>query len=210
MIFKLINTVVLLFVIVTLSSHQVLAHKVIASVYASQNTIEGEIGFSNGVMAKGVEVIVTGPDGLELGRVITDDQGFFVFTPVTAVPHLFRANLGLGHVALVRMETGELPTELVKTLRKNAPARASSQDRSLKASSRKIPGIDMKEKVLVNIVAEAVRREVKPLRRELAAYRDNNNFQNILGGIGYIFGLFGLGFYIAARRRLSNSTSNAD
>jgi nickel transport protein len=52
-------------------------------------------------------------------------------------------------------------------------------------------------------IAEAVRNEVRPLRREIAAYREHNDFQTILGGLGYIFGLFGLGFYIAARRKLA-------
>ena len=41
------------------------------------------------------------------------------------------------------------------------------------------------------------------LEAEIAAYREHNDFQTILGGIGYIVGLFGLGFYLAARRRLA-------
>jgi nickel transport protein len=52
------------------------------------------------------------------------------------------------------------------------------------------------------VIAKAVRDEIRPLRRELIAYREKNDLQGILGGIGYIFGLFGLGFYIAARRKL--------
>ena len=52
-------------------------------------------------------------------------------------------------------------------------------------------------------IAQAVRDEMRPLRREIAAYREHNDFQTILGGIGYIVGLFGLGFYLAARRRLA-------
>jgi nickel transport protein len=51
-------------------------------------------------------------------------------------------------------------------------------------------------------IAEAVRDEIRPLRREIAAYREKNDLQTVLGGIGYIMGLFGLYFYIAARRRM--------
>jgi nickel transport protein len=53
------------------------------------------------------------------------------------------------------------------------------------------------------VIAQVVRDEIRPLRREIAAYKDHNNLQTILGGIGYIVGLFGLGFYLAARRKLA-------
>ena len=52
------------------------------------------------------------------------------------------------------------------------------------------------------MIAEAVRDEVKPLRREIAAYKEKNDLQAVLGGIGYIVGLFGIGFYLAARGKL--------
>ena len=42
------------------------AHKVIASAYPSGPEIEGEIGFSNGDMAKNATVEVLGPDGTRL------------------------------------------------------------------------------------------------------------------------------------------------
>ena len=51
------------------------AHKVIAAVFPSGSAIEGEIGFSSGEMAVGEEVIVTAPDGTELGRAVTDADG---------------------------------------------------------------------------------------------------------------------------------------
>jgi nickel transport protein len=51
------------------------------------------------------------------------------------------------------------------------------------------------------IVAEAVRNEMRPLRREIIAMKEKNDLQSILGGIGYIVGLFGLWFFLAARRQ---------
>ncbi|MCV6597956.1 MAG: cobalt ABC transporter permease, partial [Mangrovicoccus sp.] len=58
-----------------------LAHKVIAGVFPAGEAIEGELGFSNGEMAVDTEVVVAGPDGNELGRVRTDEDGFFLFKP---------------------------------------------------------------------------------------------------------------------------------
>jgi nickel transport protein len=43
---------------------------------------------------------------------------------------------------------------------------------------------------------------MKPLRREIMAMKEKNGVRDILGGIGFIAGLFGLGFYLAARRSL--------
>jgi nickel transport protein len=52
-------------------------------------------------------------------------------------------------------------------------------------------------------LATMIRNELRPLRQELTAFKNKSDFQSVLGGIGYIFGLFGLGFYIAARRKMA-------
>jgi nickel transport protein len=54
-------------------------------------------------------------------------------------------------------------------------------------------------------LAEAVRNELKPLRREIIALKEKNDLQSVLGGIGYIVGLFGLWFFIAGRRLAKRS-----
>ena len=171
-----------------------LAHKIIASVFPSGDAIEGEVGFSNGDMALGATVVVTGPDGAPLGEALTDEDGFFVFTPTKPVEHRFRADLGAGHVAEMTLPAGDVAHILgvaaeVREQVEPEPVRAGTTVASLSTEERQA-------------IAEAVRDEVRPLRREIAAYREKNDLQTILGGIGYIVGIFGLGFYVAARRRL--------
>ena len=177
-----------------------LAHKVIAGVFPSGDAIEGELGFSNGDMAAGTEVVVTGPDGAELGRTITDEDGFFLFVPTAPVAHTFRSDLGAGHVAEVTMPA----EEVAGILGAAAPAIPEAEPPAVPA-----PAADAGASMAAlaetrrRAIAEAVRNEIRPLRREIAAYREHNDLQTILGGIGYIVGLFGLGFYLAARRRLA-------
>jgi nickel transport protein len=171
-----------------------LAHKVIAGVFPSGDGIEGEIGFSNGDMAVGLEVIVTAPDGSELGRTVTDEDGFFVFVPKQPVAHTFFGDLGAGHVAEVTMEAADVAGILGQDPVEVAPAAQSVASGAVSVAS-----LSEEER---QVIAKAVRDEIRPLRRELIAYREKNDLQGILGGIGYIFGLFGLGFYIAARRKL--------
>ena len=80
-----------------------LAHKVIAGVFPAGDAIEGELGFSSGDMAVDKEVIAFGPDGTELGRTLTDSDGFFIYSPTKPVAHTFRADLGAGHVAEITL-----------------------------------------------------------------------------------------------------------
>ncbi|RAP42134.1 cobalt ABC transporter permease [Rhodovulum viride] len=201
-----------------------LAHKVIGGAYADGALIEGEIGFSNGDMAADALVEVFDPAGTRLGETRTDGDGIFTYRPTAAVAHVFRADLGAGHVAEFTLsadevaaildspaaraaaETGVAPGAGDETGAGNpstfpldrAPAGAASG--ALAAVPLvAAPGLSDTDKAEI---ARIVRDEMRPLRREIAAYRERNDLQSILGGIGYIAGLFGLGFYIAARRRL--------
>lgn len=191
--------------LVTLAGHPALAHKVIASVFASGETIEGEIGFSNGDMATDTLVEVFDGDGNKLGEVTTDSDGFFSFRPSQRVVHVFRANLGSGHVAEARMELEELPDI------PGVPQPATGADSTPVADTSVAGNVHENETAAVaaaleqnrEMLRELIHREVTPLRRELAAYKEKNDLQTILGGIGYIFGLFGLFFYLAARRKLA-------
>lgn len=177
-----------------LTPMQALAHKVIAGVFPAGNAIEGEIGFSSGKVASGAEVIVTAPDGTVLGQAVTDQDGFFVFTPTQNVEHRFRADLGAGHVADVVMSAADV----AKILGVTPVASTAAGAVDLQPAPADLTQAQRE------ILAELIRDEIRPLRREIAAYREKNDLQTVLGGIGYIAGLFGLGFYIAARRKLNS------
>lgn len=172
------------------------AHKVIASVYASGAKIEGEIGFSNGDMAGDALVEVFDDAGEKLGETRTDGEGFFVFAPTRPVAHVFRADLGAGHVAEARMAVEDLPP----ALRQAAPAGGGAAAAAI-AVTDALPAAPPSEAER-ELIAEMLRQELRPLRREIAAYKEKNDLQTVLGGIGYIIGLFGLGFYLSAQRRL--------
>ncbi len=174
-----------------------LAHKVIAGVFASGDAIEGEIGFSNGTMATDTEVVVTDPNGVELGRATTDADGFFIYTPTAPVAHTFFADLGAGHVAEVTMPADDV-AKIMGVAVQNTPA--ASPTPAPASEGVTVASLSDEER---QAIAAAVRDEIRPLRREIAAYREHNDLQTILGGIGYIFGLFGLVFYLAARRKLA-------
>jgi nickel transport protein len=172
------------------------AHRLVASVYSAGNVIEGEVGFSNGDMAVDAVVEVFDAAGTKLGEANTNEEGFFVFEPSEAIEHIFRSNLGAGHVVSVTMPVDELPISIRPKTSQTGLSKAGS------GMPRSTSGAIIISEEIGELISEAVRNEVRPLRKELAAYKTKNDFQSIIGGIGYIFGLFGLGFYLAARRQL--------
>nr|WP_319484600.1 cobalt ABC transporter permease [uncultured Cohaesibacter sp.] len=199
------------------------AHKVIVSAYADGVDIEGEIGFSNGDMAVQTDVDILDDDGNILASTKTDDDGIFRYTPTKRIPLTFRANLGAGHVATYHMGLDELP-EGIGGDKKSAAAADAVNDvvaqmaattigASEGSASSVAMGLDpaMLQKLIAAEVgqqleafkpeiATQMRNEIKPLRKVISEYMEKNDLQAILGGIGYICGLFGIGFYVAAMR----------
>lgn len=180
------------------------AHKVIASVFPSGKSIEGEIGFSNGDMAANALVEVFDDVGNKIGETHTDADGLFTFTPTIDATHIFKSDLGAGHVANVRMEEPDVAKILGK---EKSVAETKTQDvtpaTDAEGVTNVVSGASLTPEEL-EAIATAVRDEMRPLRKEIDAYKEKNDMQSILGGIGYIAGLFGLGFYLAARRKLQS------
>lgn len=163
-----------------------MAHKVIAGVYATGSTLEGEIGYSDGSVATSQAVQVLNAGGEVIAELTTDADGFFTYEPATTGPLTFFANLGSGHVANIFVSADEMP----QSMRATEPVSADA-----------VPA-DVPEAVLpvTESLIRAVRAEIRPLRSELTALKERQTFQSIVGGIGYIIGLFGLAAFIMARR----------
>lgn len=178
-----------------------LAHNVISSVFPSGSAIEGEVGFSNGEMATDLLIEVFDNAGNKLGETRTDDDGFFLYTPTKPVTHVFRGDLGAGHVANITMDAADVADVMGVT-----PAADIAAEPAAKAQSAETaPLSDQAQAELSSML----RRELRPLRQEITALKNETTFQSILGGIGYIVGLFGLGFYIAARRQIASQTKSS-
>lgn len=168
------------------------AHKVILSAWPLGNEIEGELGFSSGEMAEpGTRIEVFGPDGERLGETTIDDDGLFRYRPTSAVPHTLRANLGAGHVAETRLSVAELPAIATPDPTPTAAGNRAAIEASTALSD---------PNALKTLIASTVQREIRPLRRELTRLRESQRLHEIIGGLGYIAGIFGVLFFVYARR----------
>ncbi|RBP13177.1 nickel transport protein [Roseiarcus fermentans] len=194
------------------ASTQALAHKVVAGAYASGDHIEGEIGFSDGSVAKNQPVDVLAEDGSKIGETKTGEDGTFTFKPTKPIVHIFHADMGGGHIANIRIEVADLPVDLAAAGAAGggaavgggaAPAAAADATTAAASAATAVALSDAQKTLLL----QAVSNEIKPLRKEIIALKEKDDLQSILGGIGYIAGLFGLWFYVSARRSQSKQTA---
>lgn len=170
-----------------------LAHNVVGGVYAIGTTIEGEAGFSNGDMAKaGTPVLITDVAGQTIAEVLTDEEGFFVFEATQRIDHHFKLDMSSGHMLEMILPADELPASLPG----GTPIASVQSNLTTPAS-----GSALDAAALQQMVEKAVAKQVIPLRKELAAYKEKAGLQDLLGGIGYIFGLVGLGIWLRQRKQ---------
>jgi len=173
------------------------AHNVVGGVYASGTEIEGEIGYSNGAMAKAGSVVqVFDEANNALGEVLIDDDGYFVFNATQRITHLFRANLGAGHSITLRLPYEELSEQLAAP---DVQPQANLNVDNAQAATQTFDAIALDK---------AIAKQIKPLRREIQALREKSGLRDIIGGIGYIFGLLGA-IALLRERRLKTQANKA-
>ncbi len=183
----------LIFVVALVLSNSALAHNVVGGVYAIGSLIEGEAGFSNGDMAKaGTPVLIMDSNLQPIGETATDDEGLFAFQATQRIDYHFRLDMGAGHVLEMVLPADELPDTL----------QAGSSDVEVPvAMARAVKASSIDDAQLQQMIEQAVAKQIKPLRKELAAYKEKASLQDVLGGIGYIFGLCGLGIWWRQRKQ---------
>ena len=152
------------------ASAPALAHKVVAGAYASGDRIEGEIGFSDGTMAKNQPVEVLSEDGKKIGETRTNEDGVFTYMPTRKMPYIFHADMGGGHIANIRVEAADLPVNVTGAEGAPAPAPATAAAPAASASPAAADArLSDAERALL---LQAVSNEIKPLRREIIALKE--------------------------------------
>ncbi len=185
-----------------LMANPVSAHKLLLSYWLSDGEVVGEIGLSNGTFAKGADIEVSQANGELITIVRSDDNGLFRYRPQVVEPHRFFADLGSGHIAKFTVSAEEIEAGKSGALMGGSGIAASGgQALPEEVLRARVPmpnsGIAATDQ---NAIKGLIRQELTPLRREIIALREKNGLQSILGGIGYIVGLFGLAFFWMGRK----------
>ena len=189
-----------------LSSGNALAHKVIVFAWVEGDTVQGEGKFSGGKKAQNSEIIVWDLDGKELLRTRTNKKGEFSFPIPAKTAMRIELIAGMGHKAEWTIPLEDIngtptiksaqnaetpPTEPVKN---TAPEQTAHPSASIDPAQL--------EAIVEKAVTKALNKKITPLTRMMADLDQKGpTINEILGGIGYIFGLMGVAMYFSSRKK---------
>ncbi len=167
------------------------AHKLKLFAAAEGAVIVGTAYFSGGDAARGLTGRVLAPDGAEIATFNTGEDGGFRIEALSRMDHTLSVDGGDGHVASTTVAAAELPRSLpaspLSGMVMSPPAAPSA------AADMPVAATDA--------IEAAVARQIRPLRQQLDAYEDKVRLHDLIGGVGTIFGLFGIYAWVSARRR---------
>jgi nickel transport protein len=192
--------------LLTLTTAPAYAHKVNMFAYVEGNKVMMEGYFSDGNKPMNCEVTVTDPNGKMLVKGLTDKEGKFSFNiPEITDLHVV-LNAGMGHRAQYVISRAELTGVQPNAGGDQASSTSKPEDKAANvkdASDTSTAPTNLDEAMVRKAVTDAI----VPLMRTVDQMRESANFSNIVGGIGFIFGIVGVFFYIKARQILAKSSS---
>ncbi|MFW2365919.1 MAG: hypothetical protein ACN4GW_05850 [Desulforhopalus sp.] len=181
------------------------AHKVRIFAWEEGENIITESKFSGGKTAKNVTVsVIDQATGQELLSGTTDSEGLFRFpVPKTAGPELkIVVDGGDGHKNSWKHSLETDSPAFSPQLSTGHKGATTNLKRVLPPTPPEMPQQVIDPEQLTILIEEALDRKLGPIKRSLAENAEKGpSIQDIIGGIGYIFGLAGLAAYMRFRRK---------
>jgi nickel transport protein len=192
-----------------------LAHKVTIFAWVEGDTVFTQSKFSGGRKAQNSTVAVYGPQGNQLLEGKTDENGEFSFKIPQKTDLKVVLKASMGHMA-----EWVIPVEEINAAADNRsePTSQSAMQNSTKEPSAALPVVNsvksapapnlvyIQPQELQRMIDQSLDKKLQPLTHMLAGIVDRGpGITEIFGGIGYIFGLVGVGLYVANRRRKNDN-----
>ena len=150
------------------------------------NQIHGSVRYADHTPVDDAPVRAYAPDGAMIAETRTGPDGRFTLPVTQHTDYRIVGDAGEGHLGEHTVRAAELPLTAETA---NSPEAIGSDD---VVSS---PSHTMHELVHDDLdarIEQAVARQVAPLRQQLFDYEHTLRLRDILGGIGYVFGLAGV------------------
>ena len=194
----------IIFVVTALFTLPAFAHKVNMFAYPDGNEVFIEGYFSDGKKPKNSEVKVYDSAGKELLSGLTNEEGQFSFVIPKDDDLRITLNAGEGHRTEYTLSRAEIAGEV-----KNAEEIAKDAKSEGSVSGHPADG-GVASPELQAMIRKAVGESIRPVMRELSELTAKSNFSDILGGIGFIFGIIGVFFYVKARKIMNMNKGSAE
>ena len=190
-----------------------LAHSVTVFAWVEGDTVRVESKFSGGRRPVAAPVEVYDTRGNLLLKGVTDEKGEFSFKVPKKTEMKVVLLAGMGHkgewiIPFSDLEDGSIGTLSQETGTGSQPPATTNPDQAQSAASavsgNPVPAGYVTAAEIRNAVEEALDTKLKPVMKLLVESRQSGpSVTDILGGIGYIFGLIGVAAYFSAKRRKS-------
>ncbi len=182
------------------SPKKAFAHKISAFADVQDNKVSVLSYFSDGSPVRYGKVSVYDE---KTGKLIlsgnTTKDGQFSFKVPKPSNYKIVVNAELGHRAVVEVKKDEFSTTASA-----APEESSEQGFEQQQEQGQSQASQISNKQLQKIVREAVRQELKPIHAELMQIEiamSKPSLKDVIGGLGWIFGIFGVAALIYSRNR---------
>lgn len=186
--------VILALFVIVYSATIAMAHKLNVFAYSEDSSILGEAYFNDGAPARNCEVLVKAEgDGSVVGRGRTDEDGKFSVNidPSNRKIVSVVVDGGMGHLGRVNINlSSDNSTNMSDSNSIDKIPMEEEQIENLVAT--------LDEKEIASIVKSVLRSEIEPLHAEIIQLRkelSKPGFNQIMGGVGYIFGLIGIALW---------------
>lgn len=200
--FSLLITLVTIFL--AASPGRVEAHRVNVFAYVEGTTCYVQGYFSRSRRAQNARVEVFDPEGNLLLEGKTDGEGNFSFPVPKPADLRIVLTAGLGHqneFLLPASEAGGARAEKSPSREAGSPAAGEAKNLGDAAAKGPLPS---DPEILRKIIDEALNRHLRPvysLVSEIEEERNRVSLKEIVSGIGYLAGIFGIAFFVAAKRK---------
>lgn len=175
-------------ILIIFSNLPALAHKVTIFAWVEGDSVFIESKFIGGRKAKGAQILVFDREGKQLLEGKTDNRGKFSFKIPELTDLRIVLNAGMGHKAEWRIPESEIKE-----------AGGVSEEKRTGKSSLSIDTTLSKQEIK-DLIEESLDRKLGPIVRMMYESQSKGpSVTEIVGGIGYIFGLMGVALYFKNR-----------
>ena len=169
-----------------------LAHKVIIFAWVERDTVFTESKFSGGREATGAQVLVFDREGKQLLEGKTNNKGEFSFKIPKLTDLRIVLNAGIGHKA----EWTILKSEIKES--------SGILGSKIAIESSQPVAVGLSKAEIKELIEESLDRKLRPIVRMITESQSKGpSVTEIVGGIGYIFGLMGMALYFLSRGKKS-------